>query len=121
MNVRPTIQEQLTLRRYLERYAETIVQDINVECFNEFETVIVVPVYDESEVDLEHFLERQRQSQKQQSTLLIWVFNAPESSVGSTRQIRTQQVFTNLLLKTRAKKLSESSRYPSSIMCRSLS
>ena len=107
MNVRPTIQEQLTLRRYLERYAETIVQDINVECFNEFETVIVVPVYDESDADLEHFLEHQRQSQKQQSTLLIWVFNAPESSVGSTRQIRTQQVFTNLLLKTRAKKLSE--------------
>ena len=56
MNVRPTIQEQLTLRRYLERYAETIVQDINVECFNEFETVIVVPVYDESDADLEDFV-----------------------------------------------------------------
>ena len=100
-----TPQEELTIKRYLERYAESIVHELDTGCFKEFDAVIVIPIYDESEDQLQHFLEYSQHAEYKQSTLIVWVFNAPESSINSPSLARTQEVLNRLLLKTEANKL----------------
>jgi hypothetical protein len=110
-------QEQLTVARYLERYAEPLVHaldtdsleidSLDADLFHIFDTVIVIPIYDEAEQQIQQFLDFQKHSKTPQSTLMIWVFNAPESSIGSSSLQRTQTVFKSLLLQTQANKLVE--------------
>jgi hypothetical protein len=110
-------QDQLTVVRYLERYAEPVIHafdtgmfetdSLDADLFHIFDTVIVIPIYDEAEEQLQHFLDFQKHSETPRSTLMVWVFNAPESSIGSSSLQRTQTVFKSLVLKTNANKLVE--------------
>jgi hypothetical protein len=100
-------QEELSLVRYLERYAEPLVNNLGSLTLEEFDTVIVVPVYDETEQQLQQLLNFRKKTQVQKSTLMIWVFNAPESSVFSPSLESTQKVFKQLIIETQATKLTD--------------
>ena len=100
-------QDELTVARYLERYAEALVHDLIIKPFNAFNTLIVIPIYDEADAQIQSFLDFQKYSKIPQSTLMIWVFNAPESALDSPSLERTQRVFENMLLKTQANKLTD--------------
>ena len=103
-------QDELTVTRYLERYAEPVAHDIDkLDCepLDAFDIVIVIPIYDETEEQLQHFLDFQKYSLHPQSTLMIWVFNAPESTQNSASLERTQNLFKYLLLLTQASRLTD--------------
>tara|TARA_R110001599_G_C12201556_1_gene655756 strand:- start:298 stop:1638 length:1341 start_codon:yes stop_codon:yes gene_type:complete len=100
-------QAELSLARYLERYAEPFVQRLDSVILDTFDTVIVIPIYDEAEQQLQQLLNFRNNTHHQTSTLMIWVFNAPESSLHSPSLERTQSVFKRLVLETQANKLAE--------------
>ncbi len=100
--VKLSSQEQLSVTRYLERYAELLVQDIHFQDVGAFDSVIVMPVFDESIESIQRFLS----SHGAHITLMIWVFNAPESTLGSASGQRTQQAFHSVLEQIQAHKIS---------------
>tara|TARA_R110002074_G_scaffold191149_11_gene357190 strand:- start:904 stop:2244 length:1341 start_codon:yes stop_codon:yes gene_type:complete len=100
-------QEELTVARYLERYAETLIHDVEYQIIGSFDSVVVIPIYDEPEEQIQHFLDFHVHSKYSKITLMIWVFNAPESSIASPGLLRTQQVFKSMLEQTQANKISE--------------
>lgn len=104
-------QETLSLARYLERYAEPFVNNLESVVLREFDAVIVIPIYDEPAQGLKQFLDFRKNTNSSKCTLLIWVFNAPESAVNSDSLARTQQVFSRLKLETQATKLASDLYY----------
>ena len=102
-----TPQDELTVARYLERYAEAIVCATEGYNVDSFKTVIVIPVYDEPEEQIQSLLDFQAHSSKKHATLMILVFNAPESSKAKPSLVRTRNVFEKLLINTQAIKLSD--------------
>ena len=98
-------QEEINLARYLERYAEPLVHNLELMNFGVFDTVIVIPIYDETEEQIQQFLNFRNDKQSQQSILMIWVFNAPESALTTPSLERTQAVFMRMVIQTKANKL----------------
>ena len=92
-----------TIDRYLERYAEPEAISLPDQRLKQFDSVIVIPVYDESEQALQRFLE----FDNGRHTLLIWVFNTPESAVGKPAHLRTCKVLQYFLSKLNSRKVSE--------------
>lgn len=105
--IKLSLQEGLAVTRYLERNAEPFIKELEYQAISRFDAVIVVPIFDEKEEQIQKLLEFQKYAQDQQSLLMILVFNAPESALHSSRLERTQQIFKSLRVKTHAKKLSD--------------
>ena len=106
MTIKPlSKQEELSLTHYLERYAESFVNDLESPLVGVFDAVIVIPIYDEVYDQVQHFLNFRENTRHQQSILMIWVFNAPENALNSSSLERTRAVFKRLILETQANKL----------------
>tara|TARA_R110001599_G_C12201600_1_gene655764 strand:+ start:93 stop:1433 length:1341 start_codon:yes stop_codon:yes gene_type:complete len=99
--------DETNLARYLERYAEPLVHRLDLLNFGVFDTVIVIPIYDETEEQVRQLLNFRNDIQSQQSILMIWVFNAPESTLNTPSLERTQAVFKRMVIETQANKLVE--------------
>lgn len=98
-----TNQEILTIARYLERYSEPLVEQVSLLKKLSFESVIVIPIYDEPIEHLVQFLD----FNNGQLSLMVWVFNAPDSAKESSSLVSTQESFTELVNVTRAQKVSD--------------
>lgn len=95
-------QEAKTIARYLEHYAEPAVNDISLDHVGCFQSIIVLPIFDESPDQLQRFLD----FNNGQVTLMIWVFNAPESAKKLPALARTQKALLHCLELSKAQKIS---------------
>lgn len=66
------------INKYLEHYAEPEIQTLALETPAEFQSALVIPVYDEPFEHLANFIHYRYKT----STLLVLVFNAPEAEEG---------------------------------------
>jgi len=89
-----------TINKYLSSYAEPEIKNFNVQLPLAFESVLVIPVFDEPIDNLNHFLELP----SSKSVLIIWVFNCPDN-VKRDEQNRTQFVMDYFIQQLNAQKL----------------
>ena len=90
------------ISRYLDTYAEPEARSVSGAQIGQFDTLIVIPVYDEAEPQLQAFLK----FNNSRSVLMIWVFNAPESASGSPAHLRTVALQEKILRQLQAQPLS---------------
>ena len=89
-----------TIKKYLSSYAESEIINFNIELPLVFDSVLVIPVFDEPVDNLSHFLELN----SPQSVLMIWVFNCPDN-VKEDEQSRTQLVMDHFIQQLNAQEL----------------
>ena len=92
------------IAKYLDRYADPSIQALEIDCEEEFDSVLVIPVYDEPLAPLVDIIHKVRG----RSAMLILVFNAPdidgsEDEVKTAAQVRTQQTRDSILEMTNAR------------------
>lgn len=92
-----------TIAHYLEHYAEPLVREETVHVLTEFDTIIVIPIFDESENQIQQFLNFNNQT----NTLMVWVFNVPDTQTGQSSHLRTKAVFNALLAQLEGQKIGE--------------
>ena len=79
------------IEKYLEQYAETEVEHMDLPKYCRFQHAIVIPAFNESEAFVERFL---TSTHAKQACLLIVVINQPDNDLGKSyaaKQIKLQQ------------------------------
>lgn len=98
-----SIADLKTVSGYLNCYAENFLSGLQLPVLAVFDSVVVVPIYDESFEQIEAFLEFRRQAERSAKCLFIFVFNAPNGDVERDALLRTRQVFLSVLHHTQAR------------------
>ena len=92
-----------TVQKYLALYAEPALQHLNLTQTPEFDSVLVLPIFDESTENLNRFLSLSGAQKK----MMIWVFNCPDSALAKEQQ-RTQNVMHDYIRMFSAVELGQS-------------
>ena len=92
-----------TVQKYLALYAEPALQHLNLTQTPEFDSVLVLPIFDESTENLNRFLSLSGAQKK----MMIWVFNCPDSALAKEQQ-RTQNVMHDYIRMLSAVELGQS-------------
>jgi hypothetical protein len=74
-----------TIKKYLSTYAEPALQALSVVQASGFESVLVLPIFDESIENLNRFLA----FNDPKKTVMIWVFNSPDNA----QKVEQQRTF----------------------------
>jgi len=90
-----------TIKKYLSTYAEPALQQLSLTPVAEFESVLVLPIFDEPIENLNRFL----QLNTGKKIVMIWVFNCPDNAQADEQQ-RTQAAMNFFVGKLNAQELS---------------
>jgi len=99
-----------TIKKYLSTYAEPALQQLSIVQVSEFESVLVLPIFDEPIENLNRFLELN----DPKKIVMIWVFNSPDN-VQTDEQQRTQVSMNHFVGKLNAQELSQNSQQSSGV------
>jgi len=91
-----------TIKKYLSTYSEPAFQSLSVARALEFESVLVLPIFDEPIENINHFLHLN----SPRKIVMVWVFNSPDNAQAYEQQ-RTQIVMNYFIGKLNAQELGQ--------------
>jgi hypothetical protein len=99
-----------TIKKYLSTYAEPELQSLRFTKTSHFESLLVLPIFDESIENLARFL----QLKSAKKVVMVWVFNCPDNAQ-TAEQLRTQAVMHHFIDACNAQKVGQKSQQDSGV------
>jgi len=99
-----------TIKKYLSTYAEPELKSLTVTQALDFDSMLVLPIFDEPIEDLNRFL----QLNEAKKVVMIWVFNCPDNTQRDEQQ-RTQAAMKHFIATLGAQELKQTSAQTSEI------